>query len=417
MKKLLALLLITVLCACCFASCDMLGKNEGLTYDEYENCAVFSLDGFEGKTTVKLKRTLLGEGAIYYLADLEEGTLSVKYEYAGVHVLAELSQDDAMPNVGSGGSVMGDEIAVSLESQSSVSGEIIIAFTEEALIAVRGELKLHEHTFVFETNDDAHKLIYTCDCDWLDEKSFEPHYDEDNNGCCDACERAYTVTPPPNPAADCLCDQKGLEWLRDISAQSVVRVKTVKEYVGVRPGLFKEIESTENAEVILSMLDDFIHLEVVPIAKEEGEMDGGESFTVRFTLATGDVKEIYINNENYCDGENYYRLSYVPQIRNRVLPQAAEIVDSYAFVTYSDYCTVFDGKTKICEILMNEIEFVEAAVAGDDFSHPKYVIKTDFGNLIFYTDDIFSIEEGTENFYRLVGKNLAELMIAYATNE
>ena len=188
MKKLFTLLLTTVLCACCFASCDMFGKTEGLTYDKYENCAVFSFDSFEGKETIKLERTNLGEGVIYYQANLEKGTLNVKYEYVGVHVLAEFSANDNTPVSGSGGYVEGDKIAITFECDSLVSGEIIIAFAEDALIAVGAEIKLHEHTFVFEANDDAHKLIYTCDCEWLEVKNFEPHYDEDLDAYCDLCE-------------------------------------------------------------------------------------------------------------------------------------------------------------------------------------------------------------------------------------
>ncbi len=46
---------------------------------------------------------------------------------------------------------------------------------------------MHEHTIRWETTEEAHKLIYTCDCDWLDERDFEPHYDDENNGYCDEC--------------------------------------------------------------------------------------------------------------------------------------------------------------------------------------------------------------------------------------
>ena len=194
MKKLLSVLVVTALCVCCLTSCDIFGKTEGLTYDKYENSAVFSFDDFEGKTTVKVERTNLGEGAIYYLANLNEGTLNIKYEYVGVHELVELTADNDAPINGYGGYVEGNIISITFESDSPITGEIIIAFTEEALIAVRGELKYHEHTFVLETNEDAHKIIYTCDCDWLEEKDFERHYDEDLDEYCDLCE--YHIGPP-----------------------------------------------------------------------------------------------------------------------------------------------------------------------------------------------------------------------------
>ncbi len=56
------------------------------------------------------------------------------------------------------------------------------------LIAVqRGEPVLHEHTFIFEIREDAHKIIYTCDCDWLEDRGFERHDDADADEYCDLC--------------------------------------------------------------------------------------------------------------------------------------------------------------------------------------------------------------------------------------
>lgn len=188
MKKILALFLTAAVCVCCLVSCDMFGKAEGLTYEKYENSAVFSFDNFEGKTTIKLERTNLGEGAIYYQADLEEGTLNIKYEYAGVHELAEISADDEMPINSSGGYVEGDKIEITFEANGPVSGEIIIAFTEDALKAVHKDIQLHKHTYEYETREDAHKKIYTCDCTNLEKRDFESHYDDNADGKCDECE-------------------------------------------------------------------------------------------------------------------------------------------------------------------------------------------------------------------------------------
>ena len=188
MKKFLSILLLASICSCCLISCDMLGKTEGLTCDKYENCAVFSLDNFEGKTTVKLDRTNLGEGEIYYQADLEEGALSIKYEYVGVHELVELTANEEMPLNSSGGYVEGEKIEITFDAISPVTGEVIIAFTQDALIAVRKELKLHEHTYRIDTTEDEHRLVYTCDCEWLGEKDFERHYDETLDEYCDLCE-------------------------------------------------------------------------------------------------------------------------------------------------------------------------------------------------------------------------------------
>lgn len=49
---------------------------------------------------------------------------------------------------GSGGFVEGDKVTIIFESDSDVSGEIIIAFTEESLNSVQGNLQKHEHNYI-----------------------------------------------------------------------------------------------------------------------------------------------------------------------------------------------------------------------------------------------------------------------------
>ncbi len=194
MKKLLACVLTAVLMLSCLTACDLFEKDKNVTCQEYENCAVFTFDDFPIRETAsfELERTGLGEGAIYYQVNLQEGALSINYKDTGLihqeQPLGEFTADDVIPINGSGGYIEGNKITITFYSHSPVSGEIIIAFTENALKAVHGELKLHEHTCVYETTADAHKRIYTCDCDWLEERDFEHHFDEDSNGECDECE-------------------------------------------------------------------------------------------------------------------------------------------------------------------------------------------------------------------------------------
>lgn len=194
MRKLLACFLTVVLFLACLTACDLFEKDKNVTCEKYENCAVFTFDDFPIRETTSfdLERTGLGEGAIYYQVNLEEGALSVKYKDKGLihqeQPLGEFSADDEMPINGSCGYIEGDKITITFESYSLVSGEIIIAFTEGALKAVHKELQRHEHTFVYETREDAHNKIYTCDCTNLEKRDFEAHCDEDNNGECDECE-------------------------------------------------------------------------------------------------------------------------------------------------------------------------------------------------------------------------------------
>ncbi len=199
MKKSIIFVLTLALTLLCLTSCSIFdvifGSEKGLTYKAYENCAVFTFEDFDGKTTVELARTGLDEGTIYYQASIDDGALSVKYKDSGYIneplLLVELTADEQMPTNGSGGYVEKSKIEISFEAHSLVSGEIIIAFIESALKAVHKDKYLHEHTYEWETTDEAHKRIYTCNCDYLGETYFEPHYDDDGDNYCDECGTEY----------------------------------------------------------------------------------------------------------------------------------------------------------------------------------------------------------------------------------
>ena len=194
MKKLFAYIFIAALMLSCLTACDLFKKDNGVTCQEYENCAVFTFDDFPiGETTsFEITRTGLGEGAIYYQINLEKGALSISYKDTGfihsVQPLGEFTADDEMPMNGSGGYIEGGKITITFEPVSTVSGEIIIAFTETALKAVHKDILLHKHTFEYEIREDAHKKIYTCECTNLEKRDFELHYDENTDGKCDECE-------------------------------------------------------------------------------------------------------------------------------------------------------------------------------------------------------------------------------------
>ena len=194
MKKLSACVLAAASMLICLTSCDTLndvfGKNSGVDKKYYENCAVFTFDDFESKICITLDRTGLGEGMVYYQVNLEEGALSVQYSEADLfsenQLLSEFTADGEMPVSGSGGYVEGAEIAITFEAYSPVSGEIIIAFTEDALKAVQGNLQLHEHTYgEWQYDEFKHWREYTCDCEF--ESEMDTHTNDDGNALCDVC--------------------------------------------------------------------------------------------------------------------------------------------------------------------------------------------------------------------------------------
>ncbi len=204
MKKLLACIWAFVLLLSFLTACDIFerkpGYDESLTCTKYENCAVFTFDDFPIRETAsfELERTGLGEGAIYYQANLEVGALSIKYKDTGLihqeQKLGEFTADDEMPMGGSGGYIEGDKITIVFESHSPVSGEVIIAFTEDAMKVACGNFQLHEHTYERYQDEIGHGYSYTCGC--LTPPNFAPHTDGDGDGQCDDCGYVFPIGSP-----------------------------------------------------------------------------------------------------------------------------------------------------------------------------------------------------------------------------
>lgn len=192
MKKLFACFLTVVLFLACLTACDLFEKVKNVTCEKYENCAIFTFDDFPIRETAsfELERAGLSEGAIYYQVNLEEGALGIKYKNKGLihqeQPLGEFSADDEMPINGSGGYIEGDKIAITFEAFSPVSGEIIIAFTEDALKAIHKDIQLHEHTREMRSNEYAHWYVHTCGCETPENSA--KHSDIDENYICDGCD-------------------------------------------------------------------------------------------------------------------------------------------------------------------------------------------------------------------------------------
>ena len=138
MKKILACSLILTLALAIFTACDIWPEDKGFTYEEYENCAIFKFSDFDGIATVKLMRTVPGEGTIYYQSNLRDGDITLEYKENpyGFQPLANLSADDGLAFNSSNGYVTGESVEIKIQAHGYVHGEIIIAFTEVALKSV-----------------------------------------------------------------------------------------------------------------------------------------------------------------------------------------------------------------------------------------------------------------------------------------
>ena len=473
MKKFSALCLTVVLFMCCLTACDMFdrkpGYDESLKCERYENSAVFTFDDFPiGETaTFELERTGLGEGAIYYQVNLDEGTLSVNYKdtvITTLQPLGEFTADDEMPINSSGGYVEGDKITIIFESSSSISGEIIIAFTEDALKAVHGDLHLHKHTYSYTSAGEiGHYQHYTCGCPDTQEGTVA-HYDEDNNFICDACgyvmpEHEHTYQnyqdetghswsytcgcmTPPNFAQhsdgnkDGKCDDcdyrmnitvllhEYAPWLLELEAEDIAEIKTTFEYVGVAPGRLKDISRTTDKVVIADVLGNYASLQMQYVEREETYVDGGSAFAIEFILTDGTVKKLDFNNGFYAYGldqddisaHRFFELDSIPTL------EGYDNLEKYnKFITYSSGGTAFEHFGEDNKLIGNAdgidlLEFV-ALLEGEIGllnSTYKYTIRTEFGTLYVYNEAIFGfsgLADEAQKYYKLVnGKSFSEII-------
>ena len=224
------------------------------------------------------------------------------------------------------------------------------------------------------------------------------------------------IIPPQNHF---LRNLSGCEWMNEITAEDITKIKIVSEAVGVAPGNLNNISSSTDEDVIARVFEEYYWLDTEPISKMEGQIAGGSGVTVKFILKDGTTKYLLINNGNYLDSNgNYFGLLFTPQFKG-----TDNATKAYGFITYIGRGTVYDkDNNSVCEIPIDELEFVEfdgcvdAVVTGY-----YYKIETEFGTLHFdYSNDLFYLRFDGENnnieYYRLVGKNLDEIIAEYNEN-
>ena len=188
--------------------------------------------------------------------------------------------------------------------------------------------------------------------------------------------------------------------------------------MGVAPGNLNNVSSSTDETVIARIFEEYYWLDTAPISKMEGQIDGGGGVTVKFILKDGTAKELYINNGNYLDTNgDYFELLFTPKFKD-----TDNAIKAYGFITYLGTGTVYDkDNNAVCEIPIDELEFVESDGCVDAVvTGYYYTVETEFGTLYFdYSNDLFYLqfEEGEVDyieFYRLVGKNLDELIAEYS---
>ena len=123
-KRILSILTVLVIMLS-IISCN---KSEGIEYTEGENSVRFSLTGFCGEYKLKVRRTDLGEGAIYYNATLGSGSICVSYDTKMLSG-GELFKIDSYEQAnGSGGYVEGSSLYIIIAADEVSYGTVIISF-------------------------------------------------------------------------------------------------------------------------------------------------------------------------------------------------------------------------------------------------------------------------------------------------
>ena len=413
MKKVISYLLFFTICVLSLGTLFGCAPT-GVTYKEYPNCAVFTFEDFpKGETaSFELARTGLDDGEIYYQVNLTKGALSVKYKDAGwinePQMLAEFSADEKMPIGGAGGYIYSDKVEIIFESFSPVSGEIILAFTEDAVKAVHKDIYLHEHTGEWHANASEHWYSYTCGCDLPDEA--EAHTDSDESFTCDICGYILPVSFAPEGAF--LHEYEG--WLLDLTAEDVLEIKNVFEGIGIAPGSLKTIKRTTDKAVIADVLESYSLATMTAMPYGDAQIVGGSGFTIEFLLADGTAKSIRFNNYNYAyrPSENarpsrYFKMDLIPTLESKPYNNVQYL---QGFVTYAAWGAVYSGGALLGKVPIEEIEFITLEKDPGVSETEIYRVETMFGDLIFYTDTVFYVEGKNETKYQLIGMDLLELL-------
>lgn len=198
-----------------------------------------------------------------------------------------------------------------------------------------------------------------------------------------------------------LRNQLGCEWLKDLEAEDIKEIKIITEYVGVAPGSFKDINRSNDNNVIRNMLEKYYWLDTTPIYGEDAMVvPGGTNYITQFILNDGTIKVLEINNGVYYDNEGgFFELKYTPKFSEN-----DEYETSYGFITYEDTFELYtlDGLRLGSFSGLSEYEFIkypyEHIEENEDFGY----IETEFGRIYIHSYDVFYIKDGNVHEFYLI---------------
>ena len=263
-----------------------------------------------------------------------------------------------------------------------------------------------EHTHVasaWQYTSEVHWRTEKCSWEACDLDSLLQEHDIVSNGVdsyCTVCGYEYSSASETHV----LSEKSGAAFLNSKNADDVAEIKIRSMGAGVGPGHFKYISYSQDKNVIARIFEEYRTLNMTPITRAQADIDGGTVIRVSFTFKDGSSNVININNGNFRDTNgNCYKLSSIPRFNDA--DGATELLE---FITYSGSTSIYSGNESLGMIYVSELQFVEIDKDSVTDISEKYKIKTDFGALIFCTDEIFYIDGDAGTYYKLLGESISD---------
>ena len=280
----------------------------------------------------------------------------------------------------------------------------------------------HIHTYEYICNEDTHQKVYTCGCPSPD--IAEEHSNFDADLYCDICgyfldsNRVSTYLPAEE------------EWLNAVTEEDIVKIRTVRHGTLLGTGRLKEVLTVTDPDDIYKILASFRALEITPLWTGDDILWKGYEindnyYEAQFIFASGEMKKIIINGDFLY---KQYSIGTLPLLNDY---ESATL--AFCFNTQAETARVIEytnGAAEVlhtvCHIPMDELQFLfvlSNTTNEDDYPivlfnentipYP-YDVRTEIGTLDFHSNDLFTVSGEGDLHYRLVGKNLDQLIAEYA---
>lgn len=189
-----------------------------------------------------------------------------------------------------------------------------------------------------------------------------------------------------------------------ITADLVSAVSIIEENYSLGPGTLGINYESGDSDAIARLLSEF---QVAKVAKSsEGVTPGVGSTIYKFILKDGTFISLSFVGKGYgYEGERYL-LKQLPTYSD-----SESFIKYFTFLIYQESANIIScvDNSIIGEVDLSKFKFVQYSEAEDgplpDIDLAQY-IKTDFGEIIFYTDKIFSVSRSggyQTQIYKLIG--------------